>query len=246
MSGWYYADRNREQHGPVSSDELVTHYRFGRVALDSLVWREGMPQWQPLRDFGDELGLNPAATDTAGTPPPVPPVPQSPPAVSPASQDRLLRTPVAPVAKKGMSGGKIALIVAAVLLVPCVGVGAILAAISLPAYNDYTMRAKVSQAIAETGSLKLQVETVRTGEGRCPGNGEDGIGTPESYASSYVTRAIVGEFDDGTCGFELEFGNTGNTEIDGRKLWWDMGSDHSAWQCSSEIDDKWLPLDCRG
>ena len=44
MSGWYYADRNREQHGPVTADELVTHYRFGRIALGDLVWREGLPQ----------------------------------------------------------------------------------------------------------------------------------------------------------------------------------------------------------
>ena len=37
MSGWYYADRNREQHGPVTADELVTHYRFGRIALGFLL-----------------------------------------------------------------------------------------------------------------------------------------------------------------------------------------------------------------
>ena len=245
MSGWYYADRNREQHGPVSSDELVTHYRFGRVALDSLVWREGLPQWQPLRDFADELGLNPAPVETVGTPPPVPPAPAGP-AATAAPQDRLLRTPAAPVAKPRMSGGKIALIVAAVLLVPCLGIGGILAAIALPAYQDYTLRAKVAQGIAASQPLKQQVEAIRVGGERCPGNGEDGIGTPESYAGTYVTRATVGEFDDGTCGFELEFGNTGNTQIDGRKLWWDLGSDNSEWHCSSEIDDKWLPLECRG
>ncbi|WP_334180452.1 GYF domain-containing protein [Pseudoxanthomonas sp.] len=240
MSGWYYADRNREQHGPVSSDELVTHFRFGRVALDSLVWREGMAQWLPLRDVADELGLNPAPVDVGSTPPPVP---QAPSASAP--HERLGQPSVAPATKPGMSGGKIALIVAAVLLVPCLGIGAILAAISLPAYNDYTLRSKVSQAIAESEPLKLQVEAIRTGEGRCPGNDEDGIGAPESYAGTYVTRVVVGEFDDGTCGFELEFGNTGNAAIDGRKLWRDMGSDHDAWNCSSEIDNKWLPLDCR-
>ena len=123
---------------------------------------------------------------------------------------------------------------------------AALAAISIPAYNDYTTRSRVSQAIAESQPLKQQVEAIRVGGERCPGNGEDGIGTPESYAGTYVTRATVGEFDDGTCGFELEFGNTGNAQIDGRKLWWDLGSDNSEWHCSSEIDDKYLPLDCRG
>lgn len=244
MSGWYYADRNREQHGPVSSDELVAHYRLGRVALDSLVWREGMAQWQPLQDFADEIGLNPSPIEAATTPPPVPSAPSAPAAISP--QDRLVRTPVAPAPKPRMSGGKIALIVIAVLLVPCLGIGAILAAISLPAYQQYTLRTKVTQAINDNVGLRTDVKAFLEAEGRCPSNGEGNIGTPERYASTYVTRATVGEFDDGTCGFELEFGNTGNAEIDGRKLWWDLGSDNSEWHCSSEIDDKWLPLDCRG
>ena len=239
MSGWYYADRNREQHGPVTADELVTHYRFGRIALGDLVWREGLPQWRPLRDFADELGLDPAPVDVApAPPPPVPPV------AAPLAQSSL---PPAPAAKKpGMSGGKIALIVAAVMVVPGIGIAGILAAIAIPAYNDYTLRAKIVQANAEVQALKVDVQMFRLDQGRCPTNGEGDFGAPESYAGTYVTRATIGEFDDGTCGFELEFGNTGNAQVDGRKLWWDMGSDNEQWLCSSEVDDKYLPLDCRG
>lgn len=240
MSGWYYADRNREQHGPVTADELVTHYRFGRIALGDLVWREGLPQWGPLRDFADELGLDPAPVDAAHAPPPVPP------AAPPLAQPSPPRTPAPPARKPGMSGGKIALIVAAVMVVPCLGIAGILAAIAIPAYNDYTLRAKIVQANAEVQALKADVQMFRLDQGRCPANGEGDFGTPESYAGTYVTRATIGEFDDGTCGFELEFGNTGNAQIDGRKLWWDMGSDNAQWHCSSEVDDKWLPLDCRG
>jgi type IV pilus assembly protein PilA len=240
MSGWYYADRNREQHGPVTADELVTHYRFGRIALGDLVWREGLPQWGPLRDFADELGLDPAPVEAAHAPPPVPP------AAPPLAQPSPPVAPVAPARKPGMSGGKIALIVAAVMVVPCIGIAGILAAIAIPAYNDYTVRAKIVQANAEVQALKADVQMFRLDQGRCPANGEGDFGTPESYAGTYVTRATIGEFDDGTCGFELELGNTGNAQIDGRKLWWDMGSDNAQWHCSSEVDDKWLPLDCRG
>ncbi|HJS35283.1 MAG TPA: GYF domain-containing protein [Pseudoxanthomonas sp.] len=245
MSGWYYADRSRQQHGPVSSEELVAHYRYGRVALDSLVWREGLPQWLPLQEFSAELGLHAAPADNGGTPSPVPP-PLSAHAAAALPQDRLLRSPAPPAAKKGMSGGRIALIVAAALVLPCVGIGGILAAIAIPAYNDYTLRSKVSQAVIDNIELRSDVKAFHDREGRCPSNGEGGIGTPESYAGMYITRAVVGDFDDGTCGFELEFGNTGNAQIDGRKLWWDMGSEHTEWQCSSEIDDKWLPMECRG
>lgn len=244
MSGWYYADRNRQQHGPVTSDELVAHYRFGRVALDSLVWREGLPQWLPLREFAGELGLHAAPSGGDAAPPPVPPPAAA--TAGAAPQDRLLRTPAAPAPKKGMSGGKIALIVAAALLLPCIGIGGILAAIAIPAYNDYTQRAKVMQAVNDNHALKLEVAEFHASEGRCPSNGEGNIGAPESYAGTYVARAVVGDFDDGTCGFELELRNTGHAGIDGKKLWWDMGSDNSEWHCSSEIDDKWLPMDCRG
>jgi len=240
MSGWYYADRSREQHGPVTADELGTHYRYGRITLDSLVWREGMPQWLPLRDFADELGLHPTTENTAAPAPP--PVPS---AATPARPAAYRPTPVPPP-KQGMSGGKIALIVAAVMVVPCLGIGGILAAIAIPAYQDYTLRAKVAQAIGESQPLKLQVQEFHASQGRCPSNGEGAFGVPESYAGTYVTRATIGEFDDGTCGFEMELGNIGNANIDGRKLWWDLGSDHTEWHCSSEVEDKWLPVQCRG
>ena len=177
----------------------------------------------------------------AAVPPAPPPVP---PAAAPLAHSSL---PPAPAAKKpGMSGGKIALIVAAVMVVPGIGIAGILAAIAIPAYNDYTLRAKIVQANAEVQALKVDVQMFRLDQGRCPTNGEGDFGAPESYAGTYVTRATIGEFDDGTCGFELEFGNTGNAQIDGRKLWWDMGSDNEQWHCSSEVDDKYLPLDCRG
>lgn len=57
MSAWYYADRNRNRQGPVESAALARLFREGRLQLDSLVWREGLANWQPLGDFAAELGL---------------------------------------------------------------------------------------------------------------------------------------------------------------------------------------------
>ena len=57
MSQWYYADRNRQQHGPVDGSTLARLFREGRLELEALVWREGLPQWQALGDFAGELGL---------------------------------------------------------------------------------------------------------------------------------------------------------------------------------------------
>ncbi|HWU71522.1 MAG TPA: DUF4339 domain-containing protein, partial [Pseudoxanthomonas sp.] len=67
MSEWHYADRNRQRHGPVESAELARLFRNGSVALDTLVWREGLSGWQPLGDFTAELALlEPAPAETAG------------------------------------------------------------------------------------------------------------------------------------------------------------------------------------
>lgn len=65
MTNWHYADADQQQQGPVSTEALAALLRSGAIQQDTLVWREGMPQWAPLREFAAELAL----------PPPVPVVP---------------------------------------------------------------------------------------------------------------------------------------------------------------------------
>ena len=65
MSQWYYADAQRERHGPVEADVLRDKFRRNELDLGSLVWREGMSQWQPLSAMAEELQLLvPAAAGT--------------------------------------------------------------------------------------------------------------------------------------------------------------------------------------
>jgi len=44
---WYYADGG-QQRGPVTDDELSALLATGAITPDTLVWREGMPGWEPL------------------------------------------------------------------------------------------------------------------------------------------------------------------------------------------------------
>jgi uncharacterized RDD family membrane protein YckC len=60
MTQWYYVDSNRQQLGPVAQDHLVQQYRLGNLTRDTLIWRDGMGQWQPLGDFIVEFGLSQA------------------------------------------------------------------------------------------------------------------------------------------------------------------------------------------
>lgn len=73
MVMWYYVDRAHDRHGPITAEALARAFREGRVQRDSLVWREGMTQWEPLESHLQEL---PA-------PPPAAPVPVAPPAAPP-------------------------------------------------------------------------------------------------------------------------------------------------------------------
>ncbi|AKC86503.1 RDD family protein [Pseudoxanthomonas suwonensis] len=60
MTEWYYADRQRRQIGPQSADLLVQRFRDGEIDAATLVWREGLPTWQPLGSLRAELGLDEA------------------------------------------------------------------------------------------------------------------------------------------------------------------------------------------
>lgn len=62
MSEWYYADAQRERHGPVDAGAIREKFRQGELDLATLAWREGMSQWQPLSAVAEELQLLVQAT----------------------------------------------------------------------------------------------------------------------------------------------------------------------------------------
>lgn len=233
MMQWYYtqghSQSNQQRHGPLPTENLIELFRSCRIGLDTLVWREGQPQWAPLAGFAAELGLANAAG--APIPPPLPPV------AAPASYAQ------APRPRSGLSGCVIALIVVAVLAIPIV---AILAAIALPAYHDYTLRAKVAGVVPAAATLKSAVAEHQAQHQRCPGNDDSGFGAPDSYAIGNVATTTVGQFENELCGIELILRDTGSERIDGKALWLEYDASDGSWRCSSQIDDKYLPVQCRG
>lgn len=230
MSHWYYAAGNDQRIGPVPTEELLAQFRLGRLGLATLVWREGQAQWQPLSQFAQELGLSGAAA--APLPPPLPPLHATP--ARPTSQQP---------PKSGMSGCMIVLLVVAALAIPTI---AILAAIALPAYNDYTQRAQIAGVLPVAESLKPRVAAHVARENACPTNDDADFAAPESYAEGRVASVTFGEFEGNLCGMELILAVPGKQELDGKALWMEYDPSDSSWHCSSEIDDKFLPAQCRG
>ncbi len=64
MTLWYYADAAQQRTGPLAADELVRRFHQGTIRLDTLVWREGLGEWRPLREFTEELALQQAPAES--------------------------------------------------------------------------------------------------------------------------------------------------------------------------------------
>lgn len=72
----YFIGQAGKQLGPFNEDQVRAKLASGELSPDDLGWREGMPDWQPLR-----------VLFSAATPPPPPPD-YTPPAYNPASFPR--------------------------------------------------------------------------------------------------------------------------------------------------------------
>ena len=66
---WYYAAGGQQQ-GPVDDAQLDALIQAGTVTQDTLIWREGMASWQPLRQARPSAGGSsaPAAPSVAAPP----------------------------------------------------------------------------------------------------------------------------------------------------------------------------------
>lgn len=241
MRSWYYADGHRHRHGPVADDVLLGLYRDRVIALDTLVWREGLDNWLPLSARADTLGP-PVSTDVraGAVPPPLPPaaahIPPAQSSVAPPVQPR----------RNGPGWPLVAVLGALSGVFVMVGVIGILAAIAFPAYNDYLSRAKVAEAVGELAALKPQITEFLASEGRCPVNDDAGFKPPEQYASERLSSVRIGRFEGSECGIEAVLHAPKSARIDGKAVWLELDADAGSWHCSSEIDDTQLPPDCRG
>jgi uncharacterized RDD family membrane protein YckC/Tfp pilus assembly major pilin PilA len=134
-------------------------------------------------------------------------------------------------------------IAAVFLLVAMLG---ILAAIAIPAYQDYTMRAKVTEAMSTAAPLKTQVAGFFASEGRCPANGEGGVADAGSYANARIASIATGAMQgSGLCAIEVTLRDSQPEPLDGKRVWLEYQPSTGAWQCSSEIKKVYLPHSCR-
>ena len=126
----------------------------------------------------------------------------------------------------------------------------ILAAIAIPAYQDYTIRAQVSEGLNLSGGAKAAVTEYSQDRGTFPTtNAQAGLSAAADIEGKYVTSVTVG-----TSGVvSVLFGGTASdahTLISGKTLEMTPANNTGSvsWSCATkgtEIANKHLPAACR-
>lgn len=130
----------------------------------------------------------------------------------------------------------------------------ILAAIAIPAYQNYTTRAQVSEALNMASVYKSELMSKYGDSGSCPTVVTDlGVDSAGAINSKYVQGiALNTTYTGAICAFEFTFNTTGmNVGVAGKKLVFAMmaysGDGVVSWECaSSEISQLYLPSICKG
>ena len=109
----------------------------------------------------------------------------------------------------------------------------ILAAIALPAYQDYTVRAMVTEGLNLAGGGKATVaENIANGAADDCAGVNQGVFNKTTLACDAATGALTATVATGTSAGNVDVVLTPN-------------ADGTAWVCSSAADDKYVPGTCR-
>ena len=133
-----------------------------------------------------------------------------------------------------------------------VAIVGILAAVALPAYQDYTARAKIAEPLALMSGAKVNMYEVFVATGDFPADGSDAADDLEDMleASEYVTTATY-EVDADTQGALVTVTLDGiGGAADGENLTFDLqaGNNGLTMICAPEtadLEDRVLPAECR-
>ncbi|HCV95855.1 Fimbrial protein precursor [compost metagenome] len=124
-----------------------------------------------------------------------------------------------------------------------VAIIAILAAIALPAYQDYVARAQVAEGFSLSTGAKEAIATYYSDHGQFPAdNLAAGMAPPASVSGNYVRSVTVG-----TRGaIDVEFSGSASAKIAGQILTLAATDSNGSinWSCGG-LEGKYLPSSCR-
>lgn len=130
-----------------------------------------------------------------------------------------------------------------------VAIVGVLASVALPAYNDYIIRARVTEGIVAASSAKTSVVEYFTMTGNLPPGGDNATaGFTQDRFTQYVDtvdwhidQRIEIEFNEAALGLSSQLELQLDPEIYGDTLVWRCGQDSNV----SDANLVYLPIDCR-
>ena len=137
----------------------------------------------------------------------------------------------------------------------------ILAAVALPAYQDYTVRAKMSEVILAASTCRTTISEVMQSSGKLQEEGKWGCESgADEPVSKYVASIETGDkgqviittagFNDAINGQKIQLRPCSNSTSDSECTELADGEHIAKWACGSvagddKIDPKYLPSSCR-
>lgn len=130
--------------------------------------------------------------------------------------------------------------------VTTIAVVGILAAIAVPAYQDYTLRAQVSEGLTLSADTRSDIESFFEANERFP----DALESEDYYRTGIGTYAdtIAVEPDSGTVFVYFDGPKAGGQLAGSRLFLYPYGDDEDGsieWYCEAEFDAKYLPSFCQ-
>jgi type IV pilus assembly protein PilA len=147
--------------------------------------------------------------------------------------------------QRGMSRGSKAVqkgftLIELMIVIAIIG---ILAAIAVPAYQDYTIRAKIGEGLALASAAKTGMSEYFSARGAWPADNDGaGIAPSGSITGDYVRSVAVASNV-----ITVTYTGTLDTDLDGSTLTL-TGTDNSgsySWECQSSIPGRYLPPACK-
>ena len=132
----------------------------------------------------------------------------------------------------------------------------ILAAIAIPAYQTYTIRAQVAEGLNLTEGAKTAIWDFYAQHGKFPtSNASAGMMSPQSISGNYVQSIDITAGGTHPGRVEITFGNHANARISGKTLYLSgsLGNDTLLWNCTTSpggaaaanaIDSAYKPSSC--
>jgi type IV pilus assembly protein PilA len=122
----------------------------------------------------------------------------------------------------------------------------ILAAIAIPAYQDYAVRSKISEGLNMAGAAKLAVAETFDSTGTMPtANDEAGLPGAASITGNYVSSIGVGANGVISIHYNSSLGGKPTANGSTMTLTPTSNAGSTAWTCAGTMADKYKPSACR-